>query len=138
MSHPLENAYWTGQVAACESFGVKEAGVLGQIGKWGGKALQWGGRAAGVVPVAGEAVGAIAGGLGGVMQGAAQGEGWKGMAARGAAGAATGAMPLGAGLVAGAASDLALDKMLAKKPPGPQNAPMPGMMGQGHLPGHAA
>ena len=128
MSPLHNNAYTAGQTAAHAAFGYKEAGMLGQIGKWGGKALQWGGRAAGAVPGVGTAIGAVTGSLGGVMQGAAQGEGWKGMAARGAAGAATGAMPLGTGLIAGAASDLALNHMLAPKPQGPRVAPMPGMV----------
>jgi len=132
MNRIHHTAYAEGQQTALASFGIKEAGWMGTAAKVLGKGLKWGGRLAGST-VIGAPVGAAMGGIGGAMEGAANNEGWKGMAARGAAGALTGAMPLGSGLVAGAASDMALNHMLKPKTPtGPAVGNMPGMLNPAH------
>jgi hypothetical protein len=143
MSLHTAAAYTAGQRQALATFSLeKQAGILGKVVGGVGKALKWGGRVAGSVPAIGTAANAVIGGVGGLAEGFAnQGFTGKGLAegvARAGANIATGSLPVGAGLVAGAASDLALDKVFAKKPPGPAPQPMPGMMGAGaHLPGQA-
>ena len=102
-----------------------------------GKALKWGGRVAGAVPAVGTAANAVLGGVGGVAQGLANGEGLKGGLMRAGTNIATGSIPGGAGIAAGIAGDAAMNKILAPKPQGPATGPMPGMLGQGHLPGMA-
>ena len=136
-------AYRSGHAQALSSFGIKEAGMLSKAVGWIGRGAKWLGRAAGAVPAAGTAVNAVVGTVGGLAEGVAnQGLNMKGLgegAARAGANLATGSIPGGAGVAAGLASDIALDKAFAPKAPaGPQPQPMPGMMGSGaHLPGQA-
>ena len=117
--------------------------MLGKVVGGIGKALKWGGRVAGAVPAVGTAANAVIGGVGGLAEGVAnQGFTAKGLGegvARAGANIATGSIPGGAGIAAGVASDLALNKAFAPKAPaGPAPQPMPGMMGSGaHLPGQA-
>jgi len=134
-------AYAHGQETALEDFGLtKSAGIGGQIAGLAGKALKWGGRAAGTVPMLGTAANAVIGGAGGLVTGLAnQGMNAKGLTeglARAGTNIATGSIPGGGGIVAGLAGDMAMDKMFAPKPQaGPAQAPMPGAMGQARLPG---
>jgi hypothetical protein len=93
------------------------------------------------VPIAGAVVNT---GLGAV-QGLMNGEGLKGAVVRGAISGGTGLISSpGVGMAAGMAGDMAADKLLAPKPAptgiknysrGPATGPMPGMAGQGNLPG---
>lgn len=141
MSFPSQAAYDAGRHAACSSFGLtKEAFNFGQAAKMVGKGIgvgaKWLGRAASVVPVVGNAAGAVLSGIGGGIQGFAQGEGLKGALVRGGTQAASSLIPGGAGIAAGMAADVAANKLLAPKPaPGPARRPMPGMIGGAQLPG---
>ena len=130
MSAYLQSAYRGGKTAAFDTFGIKEAGAIGTAI---GKGLQWLGRGASVVPVAGNAAAAVLGGVGGATQALASGEGLKGALVRGGLNAGAGLIPGGGGIAAGIGADLAANKLLAPK--GPATGAMPGMMGQGHLPG---
>jgi hypothetical protein len=139
MSFSRQAAYDAGLLEACSSFGLQKEAFLGQAAKWGGKALNWLGRGASVVPGVGNAAGAVLSGIGGGIQGLAQGEGMKGALTRGTLSAGASLIPGGGGIVAGAAADAAADKLLAPKPPkGPAVGAMPGMIGSGHLPGMVA
>lgn len=104
--HVEKKAYLAGATAALHSFGLeKSAGFLSSMGQMGGRALQWGSKALGFLPTGiGNAAGAVVGGVGGALQGISSGQGWRGALAHGAAGAATGAMPLGTGMAVGAAA----------------------------------
>lgn len=132
MSFLANSAYRGGQNDALDTFGCKEAGALGTAI---GKGMQWLGRGASVVPAVGNAAGAILGGIGGATQALASGEGLKGALVRGGLNAGAGLIPGGGGIAAGIGADLAANKILAPKGPAP--AAMPGMMGQGRLPGMA-
>lgn len=130
MSAYAQAAYRDGSTAALGAFGIKEAGAIGTAI---GKGMQWLGRGASVVPVAGNAAAAVLGGVGGATQALSSGEGLKGALVRGGLNAGAGLLPGGAGIAAGMGADLAANKILAPSGPPPQT--MPGMMGQGHLPG---
>lgn len=132
MSVYLQAAYRGGTTAALGSYGVKEAGAIGAAI---GKGMQWLGRGASVVPVAGNAAAAVLGGVGGATQALSNGEGLKGAVVRGGLNAGAGLIPGGGGIAAGIGADLAANQILAPKGPPPQA--MPGMMGQGRLPGMA-
>lgn len=144
MSFTRQAAYDAGLSEACLSFGLqKEALALGKmvapIAKWGGRAMNWLGRGASVVPGVGNAAGAVLSGVGGAVQGLAQGEGLKGALTRGALSGGASLIPGGGGVVAGVAADAAADRLLAPKPPsGPAVGKMPGMIGNDHLPGMVA
>lgn len=140
MSVLLTTAYTAGAANALEVYAVtKEAGWLQTTGRIVGKGAKYLGRATGMVPGVGTLAGAAIGGVGGAIEGLSQGEGLKGALVRGGMGAATGAMPLGAGFIAGAAGDAMANKMLRPKPAtGPATAPMPGMIHGQHLPGMVA
>jgi hypothetical protein len=133
MSLVLQSAYSGGQTAAFGAFGVKKAGAIGTAI---GKGMQWLGRGASVVPVAGNAAGAVLGGVGGATQALSSGEGLKGALVRGGLNAGAGLIPGGGGIAAGMGADLAANKILAPKGPPPQQ--MPGAMGHGPLPGMTA
>lgn len=135
-------AYEAGRRHALTAFAIeKNAGVLGKVVGGIGKAMKWVGRAAGTVPAFGTAANAAIGGAGGLAEGLAnQGMTRKGLTeglARAGTNIATGSIPGGAGIAAGLAGDVAMDKMFAQKAPaGPQPQHLPGMMGSGaHLPG---
>lgn len=132
MSALTQAAYRGGSTAALDAFGVKQAGAIGTAI---GKGMQWLGRGASVVPVAGNAAGAVLGGIGGATQALASGEGLKGAVVRGGLNAGAGLIPGGGGIAAGIGADMAANKILS--PSGPPPAPMPGAMG-GNLPGMAA
>lgn len=133
MSAYLQSAYRGGKTAAFDSFGIKESGALGSVI---GQGLKWLGRGASVVPGVGNAAGAVLGGVGGAAQALSNGEGMKGALIRGGLNAGAGLIPGGGGIAAGIGADMAATKLLAPK--GPSTAPMPGMMGQGQLPGMAS
>lgn len=130
MSAYLKAAYRGGTTAAFGSFGIKEAGAIGTAI---GKGLQWLGRGASVVPLAGNAAAAALGGIGGATQALSSGEGLKGALVRGGLSAGAGLIPGGGGIAAGIGADLAANKILAPKSPPPQA--LPGMLNHGRLPG---
>lgn len=145
MFDPTQAAYSYGEKTALRSFGViKDAGWAGSLARGAGKVLNVGGKLVGATGV-GAPVGAVLGGLGSGISSAASGENAKQIAARTLGGAVAGAMPAGSGFIAGAAMDAGMDKAFAPKPQanmgmtnynkGPATGPMPGMAGQGHLPG---
>lgn len=127
MSPTHRHAYASGEAAALEAYGVKSAGLLNVAAK----GTTWAGRLAGATSVPGvsQIAGGVLGGLGGAMEGFANKGNWKEILARTAAGAATGALPLGASLATGVASDYALNKIFAKKPPQQAGGRMPGLIG---------
>jgi hypothetical protein len=145
MFDPTQAAYAHGTRVAQESFGL--AKVAFGLPAGGMAALKAGitgaKRIASNVPVAGAVINT---GLG-AAQGLMNGEGLKGAVVRGAISGGTGLISSpGLGMAAGMAGDAAADKLLAPKAApstltnyqgakGPATAPMPGEMGQGHLPG---
>jgi len=147
MFDPTPVAYAYGERTALGAFGLTKIALsMGAIGKGVATGAKWLGRGASVVPVVGNAAGAVLSGAGGAIQGFAQGEGLKGAVTRGGIQAASSLIPGGGGIVAGMAGDVAADKLLApkpaptgmtnfKRPAGPGPSHMPGAAGQGNLPG---
>lgn len=98
-----------GRAAAREAYTVKTAFGLQALSK----GLKWGGKAFGFLPTGiGNAIGAGLGGLGGVLEGVHRGEGVTGALSRGALGAASGALPLGAGIATQVGGDYLLNRAL--------------------------
>jgi len=149
-------AYDHGEYAALGAYGLtKEAvnwgALAGRAAKWGGNAMKWLGRAAGVVPVVGTLPGMALAAGGSAIGSIASGENFQTGAARALGAAGTAAIPGGAGLFAGAAVDEGMDRLSKSKPAptgitnynrgakGPAVGPMPGHVGEQHgLPGGAA
>jgi len=137
-------AYQQGGRAAYQTYGLtKEAFLppgIGNMVRGAGKAIgaagKWLGRGVSVVPGLGTLTAPVINGASSLISSAASGHGLGEALSRAGTQAATGFIPGGGGIAAGMAADYAADKMFAPKPrQGPNPSMVPGMMGQGHLPG---
>jgi hypothetical protein len=151
MFDPTQAAYTHGEKTALGAFGLTKAafvkppnGVLGTLARGAGKVLGVGGKVIGGTGV-GAPVGAALSGGGALINSMANGENMQTGLARAGAAAATSMIPgVIPGMIAGEVADRGITAMSQPKPAptgmtnyarGPATAPMPGMAGQGHLPG---